>query len=769
MDNEERMESLRGKKQSKEEAIYGVFAESDEEVDNDRNIRFNKKGDHHKPDYTTGVSFVSGGSKSGSSLTKEVCTLISGIYGASSNESFKEKEDKRPMFRSTGKPQKQLGGEFIAGMRSSSSSGAPDPNKLTGWAKQGPQQGSVVMNIMKKMGYEQGKGLGREGQGIVEPVQAAVRPGRGAVGAYGREATGQKFGESAAEAQRRAAEEGPSAFEEKEAKPVVPKRARKELLQKVAYVTVDDVDSVERLRAAKHSGTKVIDMRGPESREYTGYGALKSVIDVSTKQSDITDRSRAHNILGLTEEEIGESSYRVRNLKDSLKDEFNIREGHSDKMENLDKMKEKLLERLQDPSMLMNDIKMTMHNLSTHLPGKKLIELEKEVVPIILSRIKKVFSKWQPLERDQVAAHLGMMKEWKDILEPLRNSMPLMGHGKLSAFDRLMWEGWMPPVRSSVLRWDPREEMESMMILVETWMPLMTPWMSDNFIEQLLVPRLTTRVEEWDPVTDASPIHEWLLPWREVVGDRLQPVCAPIRQKMAKALRKWSCTDKSALLMLAPWKDVWTPMIMASFLQQNILPKLKDGLVRMNLEPSSNALYEEFTACISWMAPESLIPPEAIANLLVDTFFPRWYEALSLWLDSPSVEKKDVQMWMKGWTDRFPPSLMASPVVKECLRRGLLALAGQRLSTPLPTSHSLSASPAARGAPEEMKFSAKEALEIMATKRGITYIPQPGKTKDGQQVYTFGKQSIFVNRGMIYVKSAGEWKPIDFQELMSIA
>lgn len=44
------------------------------------------------------------------------------------------------------------------------------------------------------MGYEQGKGLGVKKQGIVEPIQPKMRPGRGAVGAYGAEAKGPKFG-----------------------------------------------------------------------------------------------------------------------------------------------------------------------------------------------------------------------------------------------------------------------------------------------------------------------------------------------------------------------------------------------------------------------------------------------------------------------------------------------------------------------------------------------------------------------------------------------
>lgn len=41
--------------------------------------------------------------------------------------------------------------------------------------------------MLLQMGYQPGKGLGKELQGISAPVEATMRKGRGAIGAYGPE------------------------------------------------------------------------------------------------------------------------------------------------------------------------------------------------------------------------------------------------------------------------------------------------------------------------------------------------------------------------------------------------------------------------------------------------------------------------------------------------------------------------------------------------------------------------------------------------------
>ncbi|RCN29795.1 g-patch domain protein [Ancylostoma caninum] len=682
--------------QTKNQATYGIWADREESDEEDAYARpsFGKKA---KKDYSAPINFISGGIKQGSSLEPP-------------DKVKKEEKDDTPIEITFKKERKKrtAGANVFAGMRTSAVKGAVDPNVFGDWTKFG--KGDVVKKMMKAMGYKEGEGLGASQQGIVEPVQATVRKGRGAIGAYGKEAAGPKFGESASDAQRRLGDQRePAQVEE----PTMPQL-------KTAWKKAS--------KASDSMFNKLFDT------VYSSNAMLEYVLRPY-------DRTTA-------------LEYDLKQAKEML--------DHEEKASERIKEVYELIEKKTSGSDIL------LLSLARMIPSN-----------IHALQILEYFSKWRPLDPDHLIYGVDLMKEWRDILVDGENTS--MFTDRLSAYDRLLWEGWLPSLRRASLDWDPRDHMEPMLRIIEMWLPVLPEWMKENILEQVIIPRIDDRVSSWDPLTDSVPIHSWLVPWLAVLGDRLQPVLAPIRQKLAKALRLWNPTDHSAMAILKPWCGVWTPATMSAFLAQNVVPKLEKCLDTMNLNPRENKKYEEWYACMSWMG---MISPDTMASIVTKYFFPRWYAALCHWLDSPRVVLNEVKMWYREWDQRIPPQIRDFPTIKENLRRGMVALMessqGLRVSSGPPPPPLVQAVPPppppvamrpGMGVPISPHMSLKEVLERMAAQHDLTHIPQRDRLKEGRQVYWFGTQSIYLDRNIVYVLDTQtfSWRPVGMEELLQLA
>uniref|UniRef100_A0A915NWJ5 G-patch domain-containing protein n=1 Tax=Meloidogyne floridensis TaxID=298350 RepID=A0A915NWJ5_9BILA len=420
----------RFKRQTEEERIYGIWAR-DEDSDDDARPSFSS-GKKRKEGP---VRFVSVGvektSKESTVTETDEITI----------EARPEKRSKPSSFdqRTTN----SVGSEVFAGFRNAAFQFASASGADAGWLKSG--KGNVVMQMMQKMGYEQGKGLGKSKQGIVEPVQAVQRPGRGAVGAYGSEAKGPRFGETAAEAQNRINQSGSLNNLSEAETAQFPARGtwRKSNAGKVRiqYKTLNDVISEGENQRFGDSGFgavnavgKIIDMTGPEQRIYEDFNSFsrraRMTIIADVERTNFNVPELTHNLntlLDVTEEEICKTDRQVRYLKDQnevlLNEQSRIEDELTESKAEIVRLEEvyTIVKQFYQESSLENSTLEECRELFITLREKYSVEytlygLDAIAIPVLLPKISKYFATWDPLDPEHASYGFEMMEDWKEIL-----------------------------------------------------------------------------------------------------------------------------------------------------------------------------------------------------------------------------------------------------------------------------------------------------------------------------------------------------------------
>ncbi|KAJ3025740.1 hypothetical protein HK097_006609, partial [Rhizophlyctis rosea] len=275
----------------------------------------------------------------------------------------------------------------------------------------------------------------------------------------------------------------------------------------------------------------------------------------------------------------------------------------------------------------------------------------------------------------------------------------------MTSYESLLWNVWLPKVRQAVNNtWNPRHP-DHIILLLESWhptsaslptssmnptsdalTPLLPSWLHANILDQLIMPKLEREAENWDPRTDTVPVHTWLHPWLPVLGERMETVHAGVRRKLTKSLEEWWVGDESALAVLGPWKEVFTPADFENLLSRSILPKLISALRQdFTINPAAQNLEPLFWV-LKWY---TLMPTHLLVHLLETEFFPQWHHVLWSWLCSENASRDEIAQWYLSWKGVIPPALIEEEGIARQFKAGLdmmnLAMVkGERMGGPMP-------------------------------------------------------------------------------------
>ena len=674
------------KKRTKEEAMLGVFgSDSDED---DRRGGGGGGGRSKKPMANRPVSFVSKGSTSSSLEPPEAA--------ASADAPARERK-KGKLFgqRPAAPPTSMAPPEPPA-----SNMPAEKVDKDFGAFEQHTK--GFGLKMLEKMGWSKGQAVGKRSQGVVNPLEAKLRPASMGMGYGGFKETTSK----AKLQQKRILHEGDGAQhsddsdEERERKKQQaqappgerPKNWKKHERRQLNLKSAAERREQLAAAAAAPPSAPVLDMRGPQVRLHASMGAAAAAAPADTEPPPPAILPElSHNLALLVDLDDLELAKRERALKQE-RDALAALTQRRDALASAARQRSASLAKLSDVRDALADCATAAAaaaagdcdaladaaerwaRLRAAAPAEfaewRLHEL---ALSAVAPGARALYAAWTPLE--QPALGVEAMRRWQRALAPLpggggarrESSSGGPSGGPELAYEALIHCVVLPPVRSALVNgWAVREP-DAAAALLERWRPLLPGSQFSTLIATQVLPRLEAELGRWQPKHDATPPHTWLHPWLPLLPPPgLAPLFPQIRHKLGALLEAThakaggglaaAAPGAAARAALSPWRRVLDGASWEALLTRHVVPMLAASLQAVRVNPADQEL-DGFVGVLAWT---ELVGAEAIASALLRLFFPGWLRALRLWLQQ-AADYDEVSRWYLGWkqliADKAPPLL----------------------------------------------------------------------------------------------------------------
>lgn len=567
----------------------------------------------------------------------------------------------------------------------------------------------IGAKLLSKMGWRAGEGLGKDKKGISQPIEAKVRP----------KGLGMGFGD------RREKKMAPETEDREKNKEKLKKveldikseaemwRRKNAKEGRAIYRTAEDVlENAEKLEKPSLT-TPIIDMRGPQARVVLDLQHLApQEEDVSGQEEDLPMPELQHNVRLLVE--LAEADIRKLDIKNrQLEDTKTI----------LEKEEKRLVKELEDTVSLSSKLEMivdligqlsesqaAVSELDSFITSLSEIRLKYSdmyynfnisaiVLRVIVSIISMTCRNWDPFEDPEGPASI--FKAWRPLLEhpssrrgsavPIQligsNAKEFDIFSSSDPYQQLINESILPRWQQAFSStWDPKADSTILEHLMDTWENILPQNTIHYVMTHLILPRLKSSVECLDLSTDPIPPHVWLHPWLPHLGPLLSELWPALRHKFSVALKEWHPADYSATEILAPWRRVFSDREWSGLLHRTVVPKLAAALQELDLTPGNDDR-EPLEWVSAW---DGLLPSSDVSKLLESHFFPRWMMILRVWLSQmdPKPDFDEIARWYIGWKSSLPENFLALNSVKSSFATAMELIHIAQQGKPLPTTWS---------------------------------------------------------------------------------
>ncbi|KAJ0124798.1 hypothetical protein J7T55_006139 [Diaporthe amygdali] len=568
---------------------------------------------------------------------------------------------------------------------------------------------SFGARMMAKMGFVDGSGLGKEGQGRNVVIEANLRPQKVGLGAV-KEKTEQERQEEKRQARLRGEVVIDSDEEDKKRKASRAKKARAGGLksgsgsaastprrQKPKFATIEEIKKAAPGLDIPAAFTPILDLTGPGKKMLTSSsGLMTPTAGTTEEEGDLQSKKlvlRAQNdFMAILEEWQGLqerkafAELQLHQEQQELEELEKAVESHQttaaifEELTQFEDEDEVLLSGGDYTKQRWDRIISLLRKADQSTSGLTIKEVKEEMASIAVAAIqpimKDMVENWNPLE-DARAQYANDLESIKDLLGLHKSAALPQMRSSATPYESMMYKLWLPHVSRAVREWNVRDA-EPIIAVFEAWQNVLPGFLKTQLLEQDIIRRLDEAIAKWEPKRKKQHNlpHLWLFPWFQYLPEHhLDPksstgLVADVKRKFRQLIDVWEF-NRGVIPGLREWRNVlrnnrtdqWTPLVL-----HHILPNMA-RYIRKNFDVNpSDQETDVLSAVLDWLDPVS---PTMIAEVIAAEVFPKWHEILYQWLIMDTVNYEDVAQWCEWWHDEALAGIDDLPSIASEFEKGI--------------------------------------------------------------------------------------------------
>ncbi|KAJ2489082.1 hypothetical protein IWW37_004279 [Coemansia sp. RSA 2050] len=689
---------------SKEELMLGLWADDDNKEDNvDRGAAFRGSANGHSSvNALKPLGFVAAASNSAVTSDKDGAASDDGSTSGNNSDS------------NSGSSSSSISdGEEVGELREEYRNDTPRPTAMLSTLRRGPIKASApprskdfgkfasgaVWNMMAKMGYKPGEGLGKHGEGRVEPIQVTLRRAGEGISFSGSERPLESKSPPtpATKGRQRGGRTGADGLphEQRGSQAQVRARLRTEYktleeLQRRTGAQLKEVFVDMTTNTEVGSFSELAAKRLPLTERDKPASDVRLGMDLASARLEELRHERAR-----AEAKVDALSKKLRHLSTSI-ERRQARTGYLQEIKEsvcavqatADATHTESAETAKDDLSALYSAYKLMYEAAQRIEAQHKFDvwgelrLETVITDTAHSHFQRLFRDWNPTE------HPGIVE---GILVPLYPFVHMCDAGesseRLAPLESLLCQTLVPGLKRFILtQWNPLAD--DLGLPLSHLPPVIVAAVSGDISNKLL--RHVNAIEprkamnkynsQREAASDSAsrPLAELridriVIPWLPYIRDRAELVSS-VRRKLCEALDYWTPTKESnsvVLSLLLPWAEI----IQGKELRK-LSAKVSDRLEAMlRAEFQFNAQRQvvwPFKALIKW---RSVLPPDTWFALVKRQVLSKFIDYLRLWLEDPSADYAEIADWYWQWKQMYPPEIFALEAVQQEFKKALVLMA----------------------------------------------------------------------------------------------